>query len=173
MTPLLLIANRVMYGLLALVAASLLALPAIRWLAPTQTVEPVAVAAVVPAKITFETRPGPPTRNVFVADGKSWQAPPPEPSVAARPAAAVPGTSGVNGVVQIEDLRGVFAGKGFVKVGDPLNNGTLRDVGDGTYVLQSADGISTIPLDAGRKERIDTLLKAPPPKAPPPVPGKH
>ena len=173
MTSLLVIANRIMYGCLVLVAATLLALPAMRWLTPAERVEPVSVTAVVPASITFETRPGPPARNVFVADGKSWLAPAAQPAAAARPVAAAAGTGGVNGVVQIEDLRGVFSGKGFVKVGEPLNNGTLRDVGDGTYVLQSADGISTIPLDAGRKERIDTLLKAPPPKAPPPRSDKQ
>ena len=166
MTRLLLIANRVMFGCLALVAASLLALPVMRWLVPAVHVEPVAVAALVPATITFETRPGPPARNVFVADGKSWQAPPPEP--AAQRQSADGRASGVNGVVQIEDVRGVIANKGFVKVGEPLNNATLRDVGDGSYVLQSADGISTIPLDPGRKQRLDTLLKAPPPR-----PDKH
>jgi hypothetical protein len=156
-----------MYGVLALVLASIAALPVTGWLKDTDKAEPVPVPAVVTSHLAAGGKIVFPDRNVFGPDGKPWEAPPAPVAVDAGKAAAASAGSTVSGVVKIDNIEGVISEKGFVKVGEPLGQGTLREIGDGSYVLQNPGGINEVPLDPGRKQRRDSLLQAPPPPKPP------
>ena len=164
MTRLFVLANTIMYVLIAAAAVSIAMLPLSGYMAQDEAVRPVAVPQVAPFTLAELSRPAFPDRNVFGADGKAWIAPPlPGARDQKTAAAAAPGT--VSGVIKLDELQGVLSDKGFVKVGQPLGQATLREIGEGKYVLQSPAGIQEVPIDDARKKRLEELLKAPAPKS--------
>ena len=98
-----------------------------------------------------------PSRNVFAADGIAW-------TLASTPpgqGGAAPASAGkVSGVVALPGgPKGVMIDKRFVAIGDAVAGGRLKDVRNGAYVIE-IDGVEHAhPLDAGRGDRIGTLLK--------------
>jgi len=166
MTGLLILVNRGFYGLLGLTLIVLVAVPMSSWLERKTEIEllplpdaPIPEAAEHPE--IAHPDPASPPRNPFDPDGKPWRVEDEKPQVKIQPVAAQ-----ARGVMLLPGVAGLLTDKEFVKTGQNWQDGQLKGVGGGFYVLSSPDGDQTILLDAERQNRIKELLKPPPAKKP-------
>lgn len=157
MTRPLLLLNRVVPALSATVVVVVGGWQVLQHLPHSSETAPLVVAELILPAIPAHPVTWP-SRNVFAADGVAWVLPSESP--VGKDRAAPAGGDKVTGVVALPGgPKGVMIDKRFVAIGDVVGGGRLKDVRDGAYVVET-DGVEhTHSLDAGRKDRIGTLLK--------------
>jgi hypothetical protein len=159
MTPLIILLNRGLYGVLAIIAVAV-AIPSLAGLLPDEA-QPAArqLPEFTLPPLTVHADIEPPARNVFSIDGSPWR------GKAVSTAANAPSASHTKGIVSLPGVEGVVTESGFVKPGQMLPEGRLKSIVPGGYVTATPRGDTTTILDAERGARIKALL-TPSPQTP-------
>lgn len=153
----LLLANRILPALTAAVAVMVGGWQLAIRLPSNDSAAPLVVSAISLPSVAAHPVNWP-SRNLFSADGIAWILPGDQP-VAAKETGAT-GSGKVMGVVNLPDgPKGVMVDRRFIGLGGMVGGGRLKDVRDGVYVVEIDGREQEWPLDAGRQERIGTLLK--------------
>ncbi len=153
MTPLIILVNRGLYGLLTIIAVAV-AIPSLAGLFPDEA-QPAAqqLPAITLPPLIVHSDIGPQARNAFSVDGSPWRG---------QPASTPQNTSSAThtkGIVSLPGVEGVVTESGFVKPGQMLPEGRLKSIVPGGYVTTTARGDTTTILDPERGARIKALLK--------------